>query len=164
MQLLLERGDNMWRKNVLNTMTSLNYKKIRNSIMAGAVMFAVIGGASDGSANYYKEQQKAQVLAAKSNVVRQEALAKNVNLLSDAQIKAKVANAINADENAIRFKELYLKNYAGQKRVKYRDNYALGFYPVYKVEAVYNGMEYEFTFDAVTGEVLKSDVDTEDND
>ena len=79
--------------------------------------------------------------------VIEEASRRNIELISAKQAQEIAAKRL--DSNKIIFKETELDNEA--------DDYpnSTGFRPVWQLEAVSNGIEYDFDIDAVTGEILK---------
>ena len=79
--------------------------------------------------------------------VIEEASRRNLELITAQQAKDIAAKRL--DSNNVRFKDVELDNEA--------DDYqnSTGFRPVWQLEAVSNGQEYDFDIDAVTGEILK---------
>ena len=76
------------------------------------------------------------------------------NTKSQQEIRSIVAEAISVDEqniNFVKIKQKYEDDYAPQ-------NNGVSLY-VYKVEARANGLEYDVVVDAVSGKVLKVEID-----
>ena len=76
------------------------------------------------------------------------------NAKSQQEIRSIVADAISVDEQNINFVKI---------KPKYEDDYApqnngVWLY-VYKVEARANGLEYDVVVDAISGKVLKVEID-----
>ncbi len=77
----------------------------------------------------------------------EEASRRNIELITSKQAQDIATKRLGS--NNVRFKDVELDNEA--------DDYpnSTGFRPVWQLEAVSNGMEYDFDIDAVTGEILK---------
>ena len=82
--------------------------------------------------------------------VREEAARRGMKLLTHSQAQAIVAERVGG---TIRLKEIELEDEA--------DDYPNGtdFRPVYSLEVVSGGREYDAELDAVTGEILKFKLD-----
>lgn len=87
----------------------------------------------------------------KSGRVRDEAVRRGMKLIGEDRVR-QIASGQIGSEN-IRIKELKLRNEA--------DDYPDGtnFRPVYKLEALSGYEEYELEIDAVTGKILKYELD-----
>ena len=83
--------------------------------------------------------------------VRKEAARRNMMLISRSEAERIAASRIN--QRGVRFKDADLDD---------EDDYYYGntdFRPVWSLEAVANGQEYDIDVDAVTGEILKFKLD-----
>ena len=83
--------------------------------------------------------------------VREEAARRNITLISREEAQRIAADKIH--ESGVRFKDADLDD---------EDDYYRkpgDFRPVWSIEAVANGQEYDIDIDAVTGEVLKFKLD-----
>ena len=83
--------------------------------------------------------------------VREEAARRNMKLISRAEAEKIATERIN--ERGVRFKDADLDD---------EDDYYRGrddFRPVWSLEVVANGQEYDIDVDAVTGEILKFELD-----
>lgn len=83
--------------------------------------------------------------------VIKEASRRNIELITAQQAKEIAAKRLGS--NNVRFKDAELDNEADD----YPNN--TGFRPVWQLEAVSNGSEYDIDIDAVTGEILKFKLD-----
>ena len=81
----------------------------------------------------------------------EEAARRNIKLITEQQAKDIAAKKLAAQN--VTFKEIDLDNEA--------DDYpgVNNFRPVYSLECIANGQEYDFDIDAVTGEILKFKLD-----
>ena len=104
----------------------------RKAIALMLVMFAVVAA----YAGHHDERY-----------VREEAARINMKLLTVTQAEEIAAKSF--DSGNVRIKEVELEDEA--------DDYPNDIYfrPVYQIEVVNNGIEYDLDIDAVTGEVLK---------
>lgn len=82
--------------------------------------------------------------------VREEAARRNMKLITAEEAQRIAAERIN--ESGVRFKDVDLED---------EDDYRKpgDFRPVWSIEAVSNGQEYDIDIDAVTGEILKFKLD-----
>jgi len=108
---------------------------------------------SDNSSNFNNSQNSNQSINAQNN--NNNNTQQNVqNAKSPQEIRSIVAEAISTPEQNINFVKI---------KPKYEDDYApqnngVSLY-VYKVEARANGLEYDVVVDAVSGKVLKVEID-----
>lgn len=108
---------------------------------------------SDNSSNFNNSQNSNQSTNAQNN--NNNNTQQNVqNAKSPQEIRSIVAEAISTPEQNINFVKI---------KPKYEDDYApqnngVSLY-VYKVEARANGLEYDVVVDAVSGKVLKVEID-----
>lgn len=108
---------------------------------------------SDNSSNFNNSQNSNQSINAQNN--NSNNAQQNVqNAKSPQEIRSIVAEAISTPEQNINFVKI---------KPKYEDDYApqnngVSLY-VYKVEARANGLEYDVVVDAVSGKVLKVEID-----
>lgn len=108
---------------------------------------------SDNSSNFNNSQNSNQSTNAQNN--NNNNAQQNVqNAKSPQEIRSIVAEAISTPEQNINFEKI---------KPKYEDDYApqnngVSLY-VYKVEARANGLEYDVVVDAVSGKVLKVEID-----
>lgn len=108
---------------------------------------------SDNSSNFNNSQNSNQSINAQNN--NNNNTQQNVqNAKSPQEIRSLVAEAISTPEQNINFVKI---------KPKYEDDYApqnngVSLY-VYKVEARANGLEYDVVVDAVSGKVLKVEID-----
>lgn len=108
---------------------------------------------SDNSSNFNNSQNSNQSINAQNN--NNNNTQQNVqNAKSPQEIRSIVAEAISTPEQSINFVKI---------KPKYEDDYApqnngVSLY-VYKVEARANGLEYDVVVDAVSGKVLKVEID-----
>lgn len=108
---------------------------------------------SDNSSNFNNSQNSNQSTNAQNN--NNNNAQQNVqNAKSPQEIRSIVAEAISTPEQNINFVKI---------KPKYEDDYApqnngVSLY-VYKVEARANGLEYDVVVDAVSGKVLKVEID-----
>lgn len=116
----------------------MNYKSVLQKMVAGVCVAMVLGSVGAVKANDYKDEMRAQR-------IRQEAEVNHLQLLSLEDVKMQVAKIVKADVSAIYFEDIELKKKKGRI--------------VYSVEAHYNASEYDIVIDAVTGEVLKTEID-----
>ena len=87
----------------------------------------------------------------KETFVREEAARRNMKLITVEEARRIAAERIN--ESGVRFKDADLEDEDDYHRS--RDD----FRPVWSLEAVSNGQEYDIDIDAVTGEVLRFKLD-----
>lgn len=108
---------------------------------------------SDNSSNFNNSQNSNQSINSQNN--NNNNAQQNVqNAKSPQEIRSIVAEAISTPEQNINFVKI---------KPKYEDDYApqnngVSLY-VYKVEARANGLEYDVNVDAVTGKILKVEID-----
>ncbi|MBR0256792.1 MAG: PepSY domain-containing protein [Synergistaceae bacterium] len=111
-------------------------KKILCAVLAMLLAFAGVAFAHDGHEERY---------------VREEATRRNIKLIPLEEAQKIAAEKIN--ERGVRFKDADLED---------EDDYYFGkvdFRPVWSLEAVSNGQEYDIDIDAATGEILKFKLD-----
>ena len=107
-------------------------------------------GDNGSNSNSQNDNQSSNVQNNNSNNTQQNVQ----NTKSQQEIRSIVAEAISVDEQNINFVKI---------KPKYEDDYApqnngVSLY-VYKVEARANGLEYDVVVDAVSGQVLKVEID-----
>ena len=107
-------------------------------------------GDNGSNSNSQNDNQSSNVQNNNSNNTQQNVQ----NTKSQQEIRSIVAEAISVDEQNINFVKI---------KPKYEDDYApqnngVSLY-VYKVEACANGLEYDVVVDAVSGKVLKVEID-----
>ena len=107
-------------------------------------------GDNGSNSNSQNDNQSSNVQNNNSNNTQQNVQ----NTKSQQEIRSIVAEAISVDEQNINFVKI---------KPKYEDDYApqnngVSLY-VYKVEARANGLEYDVVVDAVSGKVLKVEID-----
>ena len=139
-------------------------------LIIGALAVVVTGGVGAYAYDKYETAQRAKIQDAYSNVKMNVGSQTNQNnndgnnnnnsqqntqnTKSQQEIRSIVADAISVDEQNINFVKI---------KPKYEDDYApqnngVSLY-VYKVEARANGLEYDVVVDAVSGKVLKVEID-----
>ena len=138
-------------------------------LIIGALAVVVTGGVGAYAYDKYETSQRTKIQEAYSNVkmnVGQQTNQNNngnnnnntqqntQNAKSQQEIRSIVADAISVDEQNINFVKI---------KPKYEDDYApqnngVSLY-VYKVEARANGLEYDVVVDAISGKVLKVEID-----
>ena len=139
-------------------------------LIIGALAVVVTGGVGAYAYDKYETAQRAKIQEAYSNVKMNVGSQTNQNnndgnnnnnsqqntqnAKSQQEIRSIVAEAISVDEQNINFVKI---------KPKYEDDYAprnngVSLY-VYKVEARANGLEYDLKVDAVSGKVLKVEID-----
>ncbi|MBQ7169266.1 MAG: PepSY domain-containing protein [Synergistaceae bacterium] len=111
-------------------------KKLLCAVMAVLVALSGISFAHDGREEQY---------------VRGEAARRNMKLISRSEAERIAAERIH--ESGIRFKDADLED--DDDYYRSRDD----FRPVWSIEAVAGGQEYDIDIDAVTGEILKFKLD-----
>ena len=161
-----------YSENEYNQEPKNNKRKFLKPIIIGVLSLSVVGGAGVYAHNKYETTQKAKIQEAyskvKMNVETQSSTQnssddnsnnnntqQNVqNAKSQQEIRSIIADAISVDEQNIDFVKI---------KPKYEDDYAprnngVSLY-VYKVEARANGLEDDVVVDAVSGKVLKVEID-----
>ena len=139
-------------------------------LIIGALAVVVTGGVGAYAYDKYETAQRTKIQEAYSNVKMNIGSQTNQNnndgnnnnntqqntqnAKSQQEIRSIVAEAISVDEQNINFVKI---------KPKYEDDYApqnngVSLY-VYKVEARANGLEYDVVVDAVSGKVLKVEID-----
>ncbi|MBQ6774566.1 MAG: PepSY domain-containing protein [Synergistaceae bacterium] len=88
-----------------------------------------------------------------SKYVREEAARRNIKLISEQQAMDIAIKRFAPDTAHV--KEIELDNEADDYPSPNSEN----FRPVYSLECIANGQEYDFDIDAVTGEILKFKLD-----
>ena len=137
-------------------------------LIIGALAVAVTGGEGSYAYNKYEQDKRAKVQEAyskiKMNVDNQSTNPQNnestqqnstSNIKSQEEVQRIVAQAISTPEGDIYFKKIrteYEDDYA------YQNNGAPLF--IYDIEVRANGLEYDIEIDAVTGKVLKVEIDS----
>ena len=137
-------------------------------LIIGALAVAVTGGEGSYAYNKYEQDKRAKVQEAyskiKMNVDNQSTNPQNnestqqnstSNIKSQEEIRRIVAQAISTPEGDIYFKKI---------RTEYEDDYAYqnngAPLLIYDIEVRANGLEYDIEIDAVTGKVLKVEIDS----
>ena len=139
-------------------------------LIIGALAIVVTGGVGAYAYDKYETSQRTKIQEAYSNVKMNVGSQTNQNnndgnnnnnsqqnvqnAKSQQEIRSIVAEAISVDEqniNFVKIKPKYENDYAPQ-------NNGVSLY-VYKVEARANGLEYDVVVDAVSGKVLKVEID-----
>jgi len=139
-------------------------------LIIGVLAVVVTGGVGAYAYDKYEEGQRAKIQEAYSNIKMNVGTQTNSNnndennnnntqqntqnAKSQQEIRSIVADAISVDEQNINFEKI---------KPKYEDDYApqnngVPLY-VYKVEARANGLEYDVVVDAVSGKILKVEID-----
>ena len=139
-------------------------------LIIGALAVVVTGSVGAYAYDKYETAQRTKIQEAYSNVKMNIGSQTNQNnndgnnnnntqqntqnVKSQQEIRSIVAEAISVDEQNINFVKI---------KPKYEDDYApqnngVSLY-VYKVEARANGLEYDVVVDAVSGKVLKVEID-----
>ena len=116
-------------------------KKILCALMLVIVAMSGVAFSHGGHHHHGHEEQ----------YVREEAARRNMKLITVDEAQRIAAERIN--ESGVRFKDSDLED---------EDDYYRGktdFRPVWSLEAVANGQEYDIDVDAVTGEILKFKLD-----
>jgi uncharacterized membrane protein YkoI len=107
---------NQWTEQVKENVKSVCTAKRMKAAVAVLVICAIAGA---GGSYYFHQQRVAQRMEerqAQSKVVAYEASRNHVNLLSEEQVRAAVAQAVGQDESSIQFKEIALENKDGHDR------------------------------------------------
>ena len=139
-------------------------------LIIGALAVVVTGGVGAYAYDKYETSQRTKIQEAYSNIKMNVGSQTNQNnndgnnnnnsqqntqnAKSQQEIRSIVADAISVDEQNINFVKI---------KPKYEDDYApqnngVSLY-VYKVEARANGLEYDVVVDAVSGKILKVEID-----
>ena len=135
-------------------------------LIIGALAVVLTGGVGAYAYDKYETSQRTKIQEAYSNVKMNVGSQTNQNnndgnnnnntqnAKSQQEIRSIVADAISVDEQNINFVKI---------KPKYEDDYApqnngVSLY-VYKVEARANGLEYDVVVDAISGKVLKVEID-----
>lgn len=149
-----------------------NRRRFLKPIIIGALSTLVVGGAGVYAYDKYETTQKAKIEEAYSNVKMNVATqtstqnngdsSSNTNITqqnpqnakSQEEIRKIVSEAISTSEQSISFTKI---------KPKYEDDYAyqnngVPLY-IYDVEARANGLEYDIKIDAVSGKILKVEID-----
>lgn len=111
--------------------------KIKKIFMAMLVVM-LVGLSSQLMAGYLEERY-----------IREEASRRNMKLLTYSEAQEIAEKQIG---RSVRLKDIDLEN----KASKHSGN---DFRPVYELECIAGGQEYEIRLDAVTGEILKFEID-----
>ena len=152
-----------------------NRRRFLKPIIIGALSTLVVGGAGVYAYDKYETTQKAKIEEAYSNIKMNVGTQTNSennnntdesnsnsnitqqnpqNAKSQEEIRKIVSEAISTSEQSISFTKI---------KPKYEDDYAyqnngVPLY-IYDVEARANGLEYDVKIDAVSGKILKVEID-----
>lgn len=149
-----------------------NRRRFLKPIIIGALSTLVVGGAGAYAYDKYETTQRAKIQEAYSNVKMNVATqtstqnsgdsSSNTNITqqnpqnakSQEEIRKIVSEAISTSEQSISFTKI---------KPEYEDDYAyqnngVPLY-IYDVEARANGLEYDVKIDAVSGKILKVEID-----
>ena len=168
----LEGGyeETMNSNNQYNEQPKRSKSNFLKPLIIGALAVVVTGGVGAYAYDKYETSQRTKIQEAYSNVKMNVGSQTNQNnndgnnnnnsqqntqnAKSQQEIRSIVADAISVDEqniNFVKIKPEYEDDYAPQ-------NNGVSLY-VYKVEARANGLEYDVVVDAVSGKVLKVEID-----
>ncbi|EKU72075.1 PepSY domain-containing protein [Selenomonas sp. F0473] len=130
-----------------------------------AAVAALCATVTAGGAYMHMQQAEAHNAAkaqARAEAVRAEASQRGVVLIDETQVRAIAAETIGKSESELSYWEIKLKS---RDRDKHRSDRTQdgAFNPVYKVECHAGNMEYELRIDAVTGQVLSSKSEVDDD-
>lgn len=143
---------------LLNVFSAAHLKKM-------AAVAALCASVTAGGAYMYGQQAEAHNAAkaqARAEMVRSEAAQRGVVLIDEARVRAIAAETVGKAESELGMWEIKLKARGHDKRHRARAQDA-DFSPVYKVECHAGNMEYELRIDAVTGDVLSSKAEVDDD-
>lgn len=161
-----------YSENQYNQEPKNNKRNFFKPIIIGVLSLAVVGGVGVYAYDKYETTQRAKIQEAYSNVkmnVATQTSAQNSgdsssntnitqqnpqNAKSQEEIRKIVSEAISTSEQSISFTKI---------KPKYEDDYAyqnngVPLY-IYDVEARANGLEYDVKIDAVSGKILKVEID-----
>lgn len=143
---------------LLNVFSAAHLKKM-------AAVAALCATVTAGGAYMYGQQAEAHNAAkaqARAEMVRSEAAQRGVVLIDEARVRAIAAQTIGKAESELSYWEIELKvkRYGKHRASSTQD---ASFNPIYKVECNAGNMEYKLRIDAVTGEVLSSKAEVDDD-
>ena len=157
--------ENIEYENQYNEQPKKTKRNFLKPLIIGALVVVVTGGVGAYAYDKYETAQRSKIQDAYSNIklnTGNQTDSNNngnnnntqQNAKSQQEIRSIVAEAISVPEQNINFVKI---------KPKYEDDYApknngSSLY-VYKVEARANGLEYDVVVDAVSGKVLKVEVD-----
>ena len=162
--------ESMNSNNQYNEQPKRSKSNFLKPLIIGALAVVVTSGVGTYAHDKYETSQRDKVQEAYSNVKMNVGSQTNQNnndgnnnnnsqqntqnAKSQQEIRSIVAEAISVDEQNINFVKI---------KPKYEDDYAprnngVSLY-VYKVEARANGLEYDVVVDAISGKVLKVEID-----
>jgi len=157
--------ENIEYENQYNEQPKKTKRNFLKPLIIGALVVVVTGGVGAYAYDKYETAQRSKIQDAYSNIklnTGNQTDSNNngnnnntqQNAKSQQEIRSIVAEAISVPEQNINFVKI---------KPKYEDDYApknngSSLY-VYKVEARANGLEYDVVVDAVSGKVLKVEID-----
>ena len=157
--------ENIEYENQYNEQPKKTKRNFLKPLIIGALVVVVTGGVGAYAYDKYETAQRSKIQDAYSNIklnTGNQTDSNNngnnnntqQNAKSQQEIRSIVAEAISVPEQNINFVKI---------KPKYEDDYApknngSSLY-VYKVEARANGLEYDVVIDAVSGKVLKVEID-----
>ena len=157
--------ENIEYENQYNEQPKKTKRNFLKPLIIGALVVVVTGGVGAYAYDKYETAQRSKIQDAYSNIklnTGNQTDSNNngnnnntqQNAKSQQEIRSIVAEAISVPEQNINFVKI---------KPKYEDDYApqnngVSLY-VYKVEAKANGLEYDVVVDAVSGKVLKVEID-----
>jgi len=157
--------ENIEYENQYNEQPKKTKRNFLKPLIIGALVVVVTGGVGAYAYDKYETAQRSKIQDAYSNIklnTGNQTDSNNngnnnntqQNAKSQQEIRSIVAEAISVPEeniNFVKIKPKYENDYASQ-------NNGSSLY-VYKVEARANGLEYDVVVDAVSGKVLKVEID-----
>jgi len=157
--------ENIEYENQYNEQPKKTKRNFLKPLIIGALVVVVTGGVGAYAYDKYETAQRSKIQDAYSNIklnTGNQTDSNNngnnnntqQNAKSQQEIRSIVAEAISVPEENINFVKI---------KPKYENDYAprnngVSLY-VYKVEAKANGLEYDVVVDAVSGKVLKVEID-----
>lgn len=156
--------ENIEYENQYNEQPKKTKRNFLKPLIIGALVVVVTGGVGAYAYDKYETAQRSKIQDAYSNIklnTGNQTDSNNngnnnntQNAKTQQEIRSIVADAISVPEQNINFVKI---------KPKYEDDYApqnngSSLY-VYKVEARANGLEYDVVVDAVSGKVLKVEID-----
>ena len=156
--------ENIEYENQYNEQPKKTKRNFLKPLIIGALVVVVTGGVGAYAYDKYETAQRSKIQDAYSNIklnTGNQTDSNNngnnnntQNAKTQQEIRSIVADAISVPEQNINFVKI---------KPKYEDDYApqnngVSLY-VYKVEAKANGLEYDVVVDAVSGKVLKVEID-----
>lgn len=157
--------ENIEYENQYNEQPKKTKRNFLKPLIIGALVVVVTGGVGAYAYDKYETAQRSKIQDAYSNIklnTGNQTDSNNngnnnntqQNAKSQQEIRSIVAEAISVPEQNINFVKI---------KPKYEDDYAPknngSSLHVYKVEARANGLEYDVVVDAVSGKVLKVEID-----